>query len=98
MLIDAVCEFHGSLRRGPLVRWSCDTHLTEEATMTFEDYLLHLFYLIDAELEAVKSEGGLPPRLRRVACSPDCCNTSRSCTRASTGHSSGTSACHSGPV
>jgi hypothetical protein len=31
--------------------------------MTFEDYLLHLFYLVDSELEALKSERGLP-RLR----------------------------------
>jgi hypothetical protein len=41
------------------------THLTEEARMTFGDYLLHLFYLVDTELEALKSEPGLlPPRLR----------------------------------
>jgi hypothetical protein len=31
--------------------------------MTFEDYLLHLFYLVDSELEALKSELNLP-RLR----------------------------------
>src|SRR5687768_14823362 len=56
LAIDAVCRFLCSLERGPLVRWSCHTHLTEEATMTFEDYLLHLFYLVDSELEALKSE------------------------------------------
>lgn len=31
--------------------------------MTFEDYLLHLFYLVDTQLEALKLEKGLP-RLR----------------------------------
>src|SRR5256885_1512493 len=63
MTNDAVCEFLRSLKRGPLVRWSCHTHLTEEA-MTFDDYLLELFYLVDTQLEALKSELGLP-RLRR---------------------------------
>lgn len=39
--------------------------------MTFEDYLLHLFYLIDTELEALKAEAGLlPPRLRRRGPAP----------------------------
>jgi len=36
------------------------THLTEE-TMTYEDYLLRLFYLIDSELKALN----LPPLRRR---------------------------------
>jgi hypothetical protein len=39
-----------------------ETRLTEEA-MTYEDYLLELFYLIDTELEALKLALGVP-RLR----------------------------------
>src|SRR5206468_6303118 len=62
MTNDAVCKFLRCLRKGPLVRWSGHTHLTEEA-MTFDDYLLHLFYLVDTQLEALKLELSLP-RLR----------------------------------
>src|SRR3954469_12254064 len=53
----AVCKFRGCRRRGLLVRWRCWPHSTEEA-MTMEDYLLHLFYLIDTELEALKAGEG----------------------------------------
>ena len=42
-LYNAVCEFRRVLTSGLLVRWSCHTRFTEEATMTFDDYLLHLF-------------------------------------------------------
>lgn len=43
--------------------------------MTLSDYLLHLFYLIDSELEACKSQGCVPARLRLRGHPPLLCDS-----------------------
>src|SRR5436190_2061739 len=53
ILVRRVQLFLRCQKRGLLVRWVYQTNRLTEETMTFNDFLLHLFYLVDSELAAM---------------------------------------------